>query len=181
MHLNKLFFCFVCISMLSARMVFAVDVSTDTTISTDTTATQTISEDNVTLTNNANLSGSSGTIIQLGGTTGTTIINNAGASISSNTKVIRCTAACTNPTIINSGTINITTTSGGLIRFDKATGALIINNPGGVIKGVGNEANGHHAVDLGACGTLTNRGTILRTDDGGAWPFKFYCCNFYTG
>ena len=166
MDYKNFLFYLACLVILSARMVFAVDVSTDTTISTDTTATQTISEDNVTLTNNANLSGSGGTIIQLSGTTGTTIINNAGASISSNTQVIRCTAACTNPTIINSGTINITTTSGGLIRFDKATGALIINNPGGVIKGVGNEANGHHAVDLGASGTLTNRGTIIRTDDG---------------
>ena len=147
-------------------MVFAVNVSADKIISTDTTATQTISEDNVTLTNNANLSGSSGTIIQLGGTTGTTIINNAGATISSNTQVIRCTAACTNPTIINSGTIKVTTTSGGLIRFDGDTGALIINNPGGVIQGVGNEANGHHAVDLGGSGTLINRGTIIRTKDG---------------
>ena len=147
-------------------MVFAVDVSADKIINTDTTATQTISEDNVTLTNNANLSGSSGTIIQLGGTTGTTIINNAGATISSNTQVIRCTAACTNPTIINSGTIKVTTTSGGLIRFDGDTGALIINNPGGVIQGVGNEANGHHAVDLGGSGTLINRGTIIRTKDG---------------
>ena len=152
--------------MLSVRMVFAVDVSTDTIISTDTTATQTISEDNVTLTNNANLSGSSGTIIQLGGTTGTTIINNAGATISSNTQVIRCTAACTNPTIINSGTIKVTTTSGGLIRFDGGTGALIINNPGGLITGVGNEGNGHHAVDLGGSGTLINKGTIIRTKDG---------------
>jgi hypothetical protein len=166
MDYKNFLFYLACLAILSARMVFAVDVSTDTTISTDTTATQTISEDNVTLTNNANLSGSGGTIIQLGGTTGTTIINNAGASISSNTQVIRCTANCTNPTIINSGTINNTTTSGGLIRFDKATGALIINNPGGVIKGVGNEVNGHHAVDLGASGTLTNRGTIIRTDDG---------------
>ena len=166
MDYKNFLFYLACLVILSARVVLAVDVGTDTTISTDTTATQTISEDNVTLTNNANLSGSGGTIIQLGGTTGTTIINNAGASISSNTQVIRCTAACTNPTIINSGTINLTTTSGGLIRFDKATGALIINNPGGVIKGVGNEANGHHAVDLGASGTLTNRGTIIRTDDG---------------
>ena len=166
MDYKNFLFYLACLVILSARMVFAVDVSADKIINTDTTATQTISEDNVTLTNNANLSGSSGTIIQLGGTTGTTIINNAGATISSNTQVIRCTAACTNPTIINSGTIKVTTTSGGLIRFDGDTGALIINNPGGVIQGVGNEANGHHAVDLGGSGTLINRGTIIRTKDG---------------
>ena len=115
MDYKNFLFYLACLVILSARMVFAVNVSADKIISTDTTATQTISEDNVTLTNNANLSGSSGTIIQLGGTTGTTIINNAGATISSNTQVIRCTAACTNPTIINSGTIKVTTTSGGLI------------------------------------------------------------------
>ena len=166
MGYKSFLFYLACLVILSARMVFAVDVSTDTIISTDTTATQTISEDNVTLTNNANLSGSSGTIIQLGGTTGTTIINNAGATISSNTQVIRCTTACTNATIINSGTIKVTTTSGGLIRFDGGTGALIINNPGGLITGVGNEGNGHHAVDLGGGGTLINRGTIIRTKDG---------------
>jgi hypothetical protein len=136
------------------------------TINTDTTTVQTITDDNVTLTNNANLSGSTGTIIQLGGTTGTTIINNVGASISSNAQVIRCTANCTNPTVINSGTINITSTAGGLIRLDKATGALIINNPGGVITGVGNEVDGHHAVDLGTSGTLINSGTIRRTVNG---------------
>ena len=166
MDYKNFLFYLACLVILSARMVFAVDVSTDTTISTDTTVIQTISEDNVTLTNNANLSGSGGTIIQLGGTTGTTIINNAGATISSNTQVIRCTTACTNATIINSGTIKVTTTSGGLIRFDGGTGALIINNPGGLITGVGNEGNGHHAVDLGGSGTLINKGTIIRTKDG---------------
>ena len=41
--------------MLSVRVVLAVDVGTDTTINTDTTARQTISDDNVTLINNANI------------------------------------------------------------------------------------------------------------------------------
>ena len=169
MYLNKLFFCFVCISMLSVRVVLAVDVGTDTTINTDTTARQTISDDNVTLINNANINFNGSTAIDVGSRSGTVIINNAGASIKANANVIRCltTNNCTGPvTLHNFGLISNTTTSGGLIRFDKATGAVIINNPGGVIKGVGNEANGHHAVDLGTSGTLINRGTIIRTDDG---------------
>ena len=169
MYLNKLFFCFVCISMLSVRVVLAVDVGTDTTINTDTTARQTISDDNVTLINNANINFNGSTAIDVGSRSGTVIINNAGASIKANANVIRCltTNNCTGPvTLHNFGLISNTTTSGGLIRLDKATGAVIINNPGGVIKGVGNEANGGHAVDLGTSGTLTNRGTIIRTDDG---------------
>ena len=166
MYFNKLFFYLICLSVFYVRIALAVNVSTDTTINTDTTEIQTISEDNVTLTNNANLSRNGTEVIQLGGTTGTTITNNAGASIKANKNVIRCTGSCTNPTLNNFGLISNTTTNGGLIRFDDATGATVNNNPGGVIMGVGDEANGHHAVDLGPSGTLTNRGTIIRTDDG---------------
>ena len=79
MYLNKLFFCFVCISMLSVRVVLAVNVGTDTTINADTTAQQTITADNVTLTNNANINFSGETAIDLGRRSGVTILNNAGA------------------------------------------------------------------------------------------------------
>ena len=51
MYFNKLFLCFVCISMLSVRVALAVDVGTDTTINTDTTAKHIITDDNVTLIN----------------------------------------------------------------------------------------------------------------------------------
>ena len=170
MYLNKLFFCFVCISMLSVRVVLAVNVGTDTTINADTTAQQTITADNVTLTNNANINFSGETAIDMGGRSGTIIINNAGASIKANDDVIRCTTGnnCTGPVILhNFGLIsNTTTASNGLVRLDKAAGSIINNNKGGVIQGVGSEIDGHHAVDLFTSSTLTNRGTIVRTDDG---------------
>ena len=165
MHLNKLFFCFFCISMLSVRLVLAVNVNSDTTNQ------QTIAADNVTLINNANINFSGQTAIDVGNRSGTIITNNAGASIKANSDVIRCltTNNCTGPvTLHNSGLISNTTITGGLVRFDKVTGAIVNNNPGGVIKGVGNENDGHHAVDLGTSGTLTNRGTIIRTDNGAA-------------
>ena len=172
MYLNKLFFCFVCISMLSVRVVLAVNVGTDTTINADTTAQQTITADNVTLTNNANINFSGETAIDMGGRSGTIIINNAGASIKANDDVIRCTTGnnCTGPVILhNFGLIsNTTTASNGLVRLDKAAGSIINNNKGGVIKGVGSEIDGHHAVDLFTSSTLTNRGIIIRTDDGAA-------------
>ena len=171
MYLNKLFFCFVCISMLSVRVVLAVNVGTDTTFNTDTTAKQTITADNVTLINNANINFSGEPAIDLGGRSGTVIINNAGASIKANEDVIKCTTdnnACSGPvTLHNFGLIsNTSTASDGLVRLDKATGALIINNKGGVIKGVGSERDGHHAVDIFTNSTLINKGTIIRTDDG---------------
>ena len=172
MYLNKLFFCFVCISMLSVRVVLAVNVGTDTTINADTTAQQTITADNVTLTNNANINFSGETAIDMGGRSGTIIINNAGASIKANDDVIRCTTGnnCTGPVILhNFGLIsNTSTASNGLVRLDKAAGSIINNNKGGVIMGVGSEIDGHHAVDLFTSSTLTNRGIIIRTDDGAA-------------
>ena len=134
MYLNKLFFCFVCISMLSVRVVLAVNVGTDTTINADTTAQQTITADNVTLTNNANINFSGETGIDMGGRSGTIIINNAGASIKANDDVIRCTTGnnCTGPVILhNFGLIsNTTTASNGLVRLDKAAGSIINNNKG---------------------------------------------------
>jgi len=165
MYCNKLFFYLICLSIFFLRIVIAADGDV-ITINTDTTALQTITDDNVTLINNANLSRSGTQVIQLGGTSGTTITNNAGASITANKDVIRCTAACTNPTLNNFGTISNTTTAGGLIRFDGATGATVNNNSGGVIQGVGSEVSGHHAVDIGTSGTLINKGTIIRTDNG---------------
>ncbi len=156
--------------MLSVRVVLAVNVGTDTTINADTTAKQTITADNVTLTNNANINFSGETAIDMGGRSGTIIINNAGASIKANDDVIRCTTGnnCTGPVILhNFGLIsNTTTASNGLVRLDKAAGSIINNNKGGVIQGVGSEIDGHHAVDLFTSSTLTNRGTIVRTDNG---------------
>ena len=158
--------------MLSVRVVLAVNVGTDTTINADTTAQQTITADNVTLINNANINFSGETAIDMGGRSGTIIINNAGASIKATDDVIRCTTGnnCTGPVILhNFGLIsNTTTASNGLVRLDKAAGSIINNNKGGVIQGVGSEIDGHHAVDLFTSSTLTNRGIIIRTDDGAA-------------
>ena len=171
MYFNKLFFCFVCISMLSVRVVLAVNVGTDTTISADTTAKQTITADNITLINNANINFSGETAIDLGRRSGIIIINNAGASIKANEDVIKCSTdnkTCSGPVTLNNfGLIsNTSTASDGLVRLDKATDALIRNHPGGVIQGVGGERDGHHAVDLSTSSTLINGGTIIRIDDG---------------
>ena len=89
--------------MLSVRVVLAVNVGTDTTINADTTAQQTITADNVTLTNNANINFSGETAIDMGGRSGTIIINNAGTSIKANDDVIRCTTGnnCTGPVILH--------------------------------------------------------------------------------
>ena len=171
MNFNKLFLYFVCISMLSVRVVLAGNVGTDTTFNADTTAKQTITADNVTLINNANINFNGETTIDLGGRSGTVIINNAGASIKGNEDVIKCTTdnnACSGPvTLHNFGLIsNTSAASDGLVRLDKAADSLIINNRSGVIQGVGSERDGHHAVDLFTNSTLINRGTIVRTDDG---------------
>ena len=55
MCFNKPFFYLVCFGVLSLRMVLAVDIGTDTTINTNSTKRHIFTDDNVTLTNNADI------------------------------------------------------------------------------------------------------------------------------
>ena len=109
MYFTKLSFYLFCLGILSARLVLAVDIGVDTTINANSTERHTITDGNVTLTNNADIilasDGTNGTIIST--QTGTTIINNAGATIGltgNNDGTVSFTSA-TNPTLINSGTV----------------------------------------------------------------------------
>jgi len=80
MIMNKPFFYLVCFGVLSLRMVLAVDIGTDTTINTNSTERHTFTNDNVTLTNNADiiLAGANNTILSNDTQTGITIINEEG-------------------------------------------------------------------------------------------------------
>ena len=135
MFFNKPFFYLVCFGVLSLRMVLAVDIGTDTTINTNSTERHTFTNDNVTLTNNADiiLAGANNTILSNDTQTGITIINNAGATIGITAP--RDSAVTfintTNATLINSGTIS--SGDGRAVGLTNTTGSVFINNAGGVI------------------------------------------------
>lgn len=118
---------------------------------------------NFTLINSGTIESNDGQAINIKLTTDAVITNNTGGLITAKRNAIRCTASCTNPTINNFGTISAR--QEGAIRLNVATGAIINNNVGGVIDGTGDEA-GLHTVQIGNNGTLTNSGTIRRTDNG---------------
>ena len=132
-----------------------VVIGVDTTLNTDSTADDyDINVDNVTLTNNANLSlGANDTVDVIGPSTGVTIINNGTISTTAN-NAIDANVNSDNLTITNSGTIS---SSGGRgMRVQTSTGISITNNAGASITSVGNAA-----MNLGgSSGSLTNSGTI---------------------
>jgi len=112
---------------------------------------------NLTLTNNGTIDpGGNRAINNNSGNTGITIINNAGATITSTTNAtIRSILADGNDlTITNSGTIQ-TTASNQAIQVKNDTNFTLTNNAGGVISGVGSAIN---FVTVG--GTINNSGTI---------------------
>ena len=166
MYFNKLFFCFVCLSILSVRIVLAVDIGTDTTINANSTARHNITDDNVTLTNNADIifgEASAGTILSDDDQTGITIINNAGATIGitgNNDGAVELKEAI-NPTVINSGTIF--SEDGRALSLDRTTGAVFINNAGGVLTAGRSTIR---CVTNCANTTIINSGKIIATSIG---------------
>ena len=169
MYFNKLFFYLVCFGVLSLRMVLAVDIGTDTTINTDSTNVHNITDDNVTLTNNADiikpLGGVNGIIISGDDQTGVTIINNAGATIGVTGGADQAVMLQDNitPTVINSGTIS--SGDGQAIDIRGTTGAIIINNAGGVITA---RRSTIRCTSTCTNPTITNSGKIIATDRGTA-------------
>ena len=167
MIMNKPFFYLVCFGVLSLRMVLAVDIGTDTTINTDSTAIHNITDDNVTLTNNADIIKASGGVNAtiFSDAAGTTIINNANATIgltgSGDQTVMLQNIA--NPTVINSGTIS--SGDGQAIDIRGTTGAIIINNAGGVITA---RRSTIRCASTCTNPTITNSGKIIATDLGTA-------------
>ncbi|MCS5610047.1 MAG: hypothetical protein NZ961_06510, partial [Candidatus Poribacteria bacterium] len=118
---------------------------------------QRFNANNLTLTNNGTIDpGGNRAINNNAGNTGITIINNAGATITSTTNAtIRSYHASGNDlTITNSGTIQ-TTASNQAIQVKNDTNFTLTNNAGGVISGVGSAIN---FVTVG--GTINNSGTI---------------------
>ena len=159
-----LFYLF-CLGILSARIVLAVDIGTDTTINANSTARHNITDDNVTLTNNADIifgDASAGTILS-DSQTGTTIINNAGATIGitgNNDGAVELKSV-TNPTVINSGTIF--SEDGRALSLQQTTGAVFINNAGGVLTAGRSTIR---CVTSCANTTITNSGKIIATSIG---------------
>ena len=164
MYFNKLFFCFVCLSILSVRIVLAVDIGTDTTINANSTERHNITDDNVTLTNNADIifgDASGGTILSNDTQTGITIINNAGATIGItgvNDGTVTFIGA-TNPTLINSGTVF--SEDGRALTLQGTTGAVFINNAGGVLSAGRSTIR---CVTSCANSTIINSGRIIATN-----------------
>jgi len=137
MCFNKPFFYLVCFGVLSLRMVLAVnlDIDTDTTINTNSTKRHIFTDDNVTLTNNADIifGGGNNAILSNDTQTEITIINNAGATIgiTGNSDSAITFINTTNATLINSGTIS--SEDARAAGLTNTTGSVFINNAGGVI------------------------------------------------
>ncbi len=165
MYYKKISFYLFCLGILSVRIVLAVDIGTDTTINANSTARHNITDDNVTLTNNADIifgDASAGTILS-DSQTGTTIINNAGATIGitgNNDGAVELKSA-TNPTVINSGTVF--SEDGRALSLQRTTGAVFINNAGGVLTAGRSTIR---CVTNCANTTIINSGKIIATSIG---------------
>ena len=165
MYFIKLSFYFFCLGILSARIVLAVDIGTDTTINANSTERHTITDANVTLINNAEIDVTGGNTAIGSTLTGTTIINNAGATIrlsGANDKAINIEDS-TNNTVINSGTI--ISGDGQAIAIKDADGVTIINNEGAVLEARRNviRCDGANCEDP----IITNSGTMFTTSNAG--------------
>jgi len=165
MYFTKLSIYLFCLGILSARIVLAVDIGTDTTINANSTERHTITDANVTLINNAEIDVTSGNTAIGSTQTGTTIINNAGATIrlsGANDKAINIEDS-TNNTVINSGTI--ISGDGQAIAIKDADGVTIINNEGAVLEARRNviKCDGANCEDP----IITNSGTMFTTSNAG--------------
>jgi hypothetical protein len=165
MYFIKLSFYLFCLGILSARIVLAVDIGTDTTINANSTERHTITDANVTLINNAEIDVTGGNTAIGSTLTGTTIINNAGATIrlsGANDKAINIEDS-TNNTVINSGTI--ISGDGQAIAIKDADGVTIINNEGAVLEARRNviRCDGANCEDP----IITNSGTMFTTSNAG--------------
>ncbi len=157
---NRAFFLLLAIALLFPSKALAQDVLVaDKTVGVGVNEPdeQRFNANNLTLTNNGTIDpGGNRAINNNAGNTGITIINNAGATITSTTNAtIRSILAGGNDlTITNSGTIQ-TTASNQAIQVKNDTNFTLTNNAGGVISGVGSAIN---FVTVG--GTINNSGTI---------------------
>lgn len=157
---KRAFFLLLAIALLFPSKALAQDVLVaDKTVGAGVNEPdeQRFRANNLTLTNNGTIDpGGNRAINNNSGNTGITIINNAGATITSTTNAtIRSILADGNDlTITNSGTIQ-TTASNQAIQVKNDTNFTLTNNAGGVISGVGSAIN---FVTVG--GTINNSGTI---------------------
>jgi|APSaa5957512535_1039671.scaffolds.fasta_scaffold00180_6 hypothetical protein len=159
----------IAILVATPPQVWAVTVSVDTTISADTTNQQDIDTANVDLINNATIdfSTASNAILLNSTTSGNTITNNAGGTISAGRQAIGL-ATNSGGTINNSGTITLTgTTTAAVIQINNSTGVTINNNAGGVISGPTSTV----VIRLDSGDTLVNSGSIINTDTGQSFRF----------
>ena len=154
---KRTFLSLIAIAMLLPSQAWgaSVAISVDTPQDTNTTADDyNIDTNDVTFTNNANISFAAGdTVDVVPASTGVTIINN-GTISTTGVRAIDANVGSNNLTIINSGTI---LASGGQgIRVQTSSDISIINNAGATITGTTAAA-----INLGgSSGTLTNSGTI---------------------
>ncbi len=135
----------------------SIAVSVDTTQNADSTLDDyNIDTNNVTFTNNADISFTTDTVDVVPASTGVTIINSVGASITATagSNALDANVGSNNLTIDNFGTISAT--AGRAVRVQTSSGLSFTNNASGTISGVGNAA-----INLGGSdGTLINSGTI---------------------
>ena len=166
MYFIKLSFYLFCLGILSTRMVLAVDIGIDTTINADSTEIHVITDGNVTLINNADIIKPSSGVAKMidSAQTGTTIINNAGATIGLLGSADRTVhlEGTTNNTVINSGTIS--SGDGQAIGIRSTTGVIVINNEGGVMIAARNTIRCQSGCTNP---TITNSGSITATEAAG--------------
>ena len=166
MYFTKLSFYLFCLGILSVRMVLAVDIGVDTTINADSTEIHVIADGNVTLINNANIIKPSSGVAKMidSAQTGTTIINNAGATIGLLGSADRTVhlEGTTNNTVINSGTIS--SGDGQAIGIRSTTGVIVINNEGGVVIAARNTIRCQSGCTNP---TITNSGLMTATEAAG--------------
>ena len=150
---------------LGSRLVGAVDISSDTTISTANTNTQqNFTANNVTLTINADTTGRTNNGISVdGGISGASVIIGTGVTVSvTNNQVIDGTGS-TNLSVINSGTLSAVAKT---IELEgSASGAVITNNFGGTITATNNAIKTENNTSNV---TINNSGLISTTNIGHA-------------
>jgi len=149
----------VLVLVLLPSVAWGVNISKDTTVSSDLTTQHTITADDTTLTVTGSIKYSGSHAVKANSRTNPTVVVNSGATIATvgtGTDFGVNLQSSTGATVTNSGTISAVDQQA--IRATSSTNATITNNAGGVLSA---EKNAIFANDTGVSGlTITNSGTI---------------------
>jgi len=152
----------VLVLVLSPSVAWGVDITKDTTVSSDLTTQHIITADDTTLTVTGSIKYSGSQAVRANSRTNPTVVVNSGATIATvgtGTDFGINLTSSTGATVTNSGTISAVDQQA--VRATSSTNATITNNAGGVISAANNTILAHNASVSGL--TITNSGKIYNT------------------